>query len=151
MYYSQKDISLFEEFKRAVLCINNNYQKRIQDNKNKLQANCLSQYYASKLPKQESTKNPQTNKKIPKFLSTSRTLSRPIPLRTPTSNILGVDDWLTPLEQQHYMSLGLCLQCKQFSHLARVCPKQILRSCSSLGAHIAQLEPLPDLTELPKK
>ena len=39
LHYSQEDVLSFEGFKRAVLQIDNDYWKRIQDNKKRLQTN----------------------------------------------------------------------------------------------------------------
>ena len=51
--YSQEDISSFEQFKRVVLQIDNDYWKRIQDDKNKLQTNWNLQYPLPKPPRPE--------------------------------------------------------------------------------------------------
>ena len=74
LYYSQKNILFFEGFKRAVLQIDNNYQKRIQNNRNKSRINCFYQYYASKPSRLKPSRTlgvkerTSPNKRMPRFL-----------------------------------------------------------------------------------
>jgi len=144
---------LFEDFKRAVLEIDNDYWKRAQDNRNKFRTSQPSQYHAPKLPRSELTRAPGAEERT----SYTKRISRcpvspgnlpPIPpQRSSISDFLGVDGRLTPVERQRRMSLGLCLCCGQSGHLARACPKQPLRPSNSLGARAAQLELYLSLSE----
>jgi len=108
-------VSSFESFKRAVLQIDNDYWKRIQDNKHKYRTNCFSLHYTFKLPRPDLTRTPGVKERptpIKRLPNSPLFPGAPsvTPLqRGPNSNILGADDRLTPAKQQHHMSLGLCL------------------------------------------
>ena len=102
--YSMEDVSTFEGFKRAVLCIDNDYWKRIQDDKNKPRNNRSLHSHIPKTPRQEPIRNAwpeertNTFEKSLKFPATLGTTSGPSPLRIPTSDVLGADGRLTPVE-----------------------------------------------------
>ena len=132
LHYSQEDISSFEEFKRTVLQIDNNYWKRIQDDKNKSQTTCFFQYHISKLPKSEFIKTSSLKEKTLSFSSPFRASSSLLLQKPPTNNILGANSQLILVEQQCHMNLGLYLYCDQSRHLARLYPRQSMRSSSSL-------------------
>jgi len=126
--YSQEDMSSFKGFKRAVLQIDNDHWKRIQDDKNKSKTNRFPSYHTPKPPRPEWARTPGTEDKP----GPTERLARPPPSlgtssisptqKSPSSNILGADGWLTPVERQCHMNLGLCLHCSQSGHLARTCP-----------------------------
>ena len=83
--YSVENVSSFEGFKRAVLCINNNYWKKVQDDKNKSCTSHSPQYNLPKPLRQEPTRNPWSEEKTtmtersPKFLVSLGTSSRLLP------------------------------------------------------------------------
>ena len=58
LHYSQEDVSSFERFKRAVLRIDNDYWKRIQDDKHKSRTNCLPPHYTIRSPRPDLTRTP---------------------------------------------------------------------------------------------
>jgi len=108
-------MSSFEGFKRAVLQIDNDYWKRIQDNKHKSRMNCFSPHYTFKSPRSDLTRTPGVKERptpierLPNFPSFPGAPSVTPLQRGPNSNILEVDGRFTPAKQQCYMILGLCL------------------------------------------
>ena len=131
-------MSSFKRFKRAVLQINNDYWKKVQNNRNKSRKNNSPQYHTPKLFRSESRtlggeERTSPNKKTSRFLSAIETSSTSFVYRNSISNILGADSQLIPIKQQCHMNLGLCLHCGQSGHLARACSRQLTRPTSSLG------------------
>jgi len=51
--YSQENLSSFEGYKRAVMRINDNYWRQVQDDKNKVNMTCTLQRHLPRLPKTE--------------------------------------------------------------------------------------------------
>ena len=67
-----------------------------------------------------------------------------------TSSILGPDGWLTPIERQCRMNLGLCMCCGQSSYLARSCPKQAYQSSGLIKVCTSYINQSVDSLELSK-
>jgi len=69
LHYSQEDLSSFEGYKRAVMRINDNYWRQVQDDKNKVNMASILQRHLPKLPKTETHRNNPV--KRPKALETA--------------------------------------------------------------------------------
>jgi len=95
--YSQEDVLSFEGFKRAVLCIDNDYWKRIHDDKNKLQTSRSPQYQPQKVLRSEPTRPLETRKRAnytkqaPRYPSSLGNVPPTPPPRPSISNLLEVD------------------------------------------------------------
>jgi len=117
LHYSQEDMLSFEEFKRAVLHIDNNYWKRIQNNKNKLWTSQPLQYQSQKVPRLKPTRplgtgeRANNTKQAPRYSFSLEDTPPTFPLRPSISNLLEIDSQLMLVEYQQCMSLGLCLCC----------------------------------------
>ena len=138
--YSQEDVLSFEGFKRAVLQIDNDYWKRIQDDKKRLQTNQFFQHHLTKPLRTEPSQALGAKERAPRLPSPLRVSFSSLSQRSSISNILEADRRLTPVEWQQQMDLGLCLCCGQSGHLARACPRYSSRPPSSLGACMVQLK-----------
>jgi len=124
--YSKEDLSSFEGYKQAVLRIDNNYWRQVQDKKNKIRMARTLQQHIPRALKADTTSNPsdgrygtmeQTMREKPKPgkpANWPQTIEPP----KPTTSILGLDGKLTVAERTRRMTLGLCLRCGQSRHLA---------------------------------
>ena len=133
--YSQEDLSSFEGYKRAVMRVDDNYWRQVQDDKNKINMACTLQHHLPRFPKPENHRSALTNRPKtlePPPLSQQRAWNSPSPTQStePSSSpgILGPNGHLTAVERNRRLSLGLCLCCGQSGHLARLCPKQASRN-----------------------
>lgn len=155
--FCHEDISTFEGLKRAVLRIDNNYWKRTLEEPNKPRTTHSPQtpmFQMSKIEQKHTT--PPAS--LPNLTSRTTQERARLPLsRTPTpytgtsastsTNKLGPDGQLTPLERQRRMDYGLCMRCGQAGHLARTCPKQNNpRASNILGGQATYIEPESELT-----
>ena len=158
--FSHEDVSTFEGLKRAVMRIDNDFWKRQQEGKHKFQASRAIQGYTPKVSRLIQERPPPalegttlTDKLFwdciwrpltqYSFSCTEQSLSG-------TSSILGPDGWLTSIERQHRISLGLCIRCGQSSHLARSCSKQAYQLSGPIEAHASYVDQLADSLELSK-
>ena len=140
--YSKEDLSSFEGYKRAVLRINNNFWRQIQDEKNKARIARTLQHHLPKLSRAENACfTPGSQLSSPECTPPgqpreSTQPASPTILETPlsSSNILSPDGRLTTEEHVCQMNLGLCLHCGQSGYLARFYPKQAGRGTGLLGA-----------------
>jgi len=142
LHYSREDLSSFEGYKRAVLRINNNFWRQIQDEKNKARIARTLQHHLPKPPRTENahftpdSRPPPPERAPPGRPREDTQLVSSAILENPpsSSNILGPDGRLTIEERTCRMNLGLCLRCSQSGHLARLCPKQAGRGTGPMGA-----------------
>ena len=159
--FSHEDVSSFKGLKRAVMQIDNDFWKRHQEDKNKLQMAHTLPSYAPRTPRLDTSRfsntlegssNPnrwyQEKPRLPPFPPLTACPNLPQPLNT---NILGPDGRLTPIERQRRLALGLCMRCGQFGYLVRSCPRQLHQTPTTVEARAAHLEdPLVE-SEHPKK
>jgi len=117
LHFSREDLSSFKGYKRAVMRIDNNYWRQIQDDKNKVRMARTLQHHLPKNPRTENyqgtpEERPKPSEHIPpnrsKVGNSLGLIQAPEP---PSSNILGPDGCLTTLERNCQMNLGLCLHC----------------------------------------
>ena len=148
LQYNKEDLSSFKGYKRTVLCIDNNYWKQVQDEKNKIRMAHILQQHIPRAPKADTTPNSSDGRygtmegttrekpKLGELANWPQTIEPP----KPTTSILGSDGKLTVAECTRRMTLGLCLCCGQSGHLARVCPRQMGRTLGVATARATNLK-----------
>ena len=150
-------MSTLEGLKRAVIRIDSDYWRRVQDGKNRSHLARPPQDSSLRSNKPDYPKSTTVNR-LPPPERPVRDQPRlypssiPAPMQLFSSPVspLGSDRHLTPTEHQHCMDLGLCLHYSQLGHLARNFPKQATRNLPTTEAHRALIDLLPLFPELPK-
>jgi len=159
LHFSREDLSTFEGLKRAVMRIDSDYWRRVQDGKNKSRQLRSLQDHNSKLPRTEPNKSltpERTNvvkrpaRERAKYSLPEISLPRPPLTPSPSATILGPDGRLTPLECQRHLDMGLCMRCGSTGYLARSCPKQNNRNIPTMEAQGAIVDASIPLLETPK-
>ena len=157
--FSRKDLFTFEGLKRAVIRIDSDYWRCVQDGKNKSQQLRSLQDHNSKLPHTEPNKSltpERTNvverptRERAKYSLPKISPPRPPLTPSPSATILGPDGRLTPLERQRHLDMGLCMCCGLTGHLARSCLKQNNRNIPTMETRGAIVNASIPLLETPK-
>jgi len=144
--YSKEDLSSFEGYKWAVMRIDNNHWKYIQEEKNKAHMACTLQNYLPQTPWIELTRGIADERSIhlewgqkdrsraSRSGGIHQLAEHPVLPRTST---LGPDSRLITIEYTHWITLGLCLCYGQSSYLGQSCPRQFRRSSMVVWAWAA--------------
>ena len=157
--FSRENLSTFKGLKRAVMRIDSDYWRHVQDGKNKSRQFRSLQDHNSKLLCTEPNKflTPKRTNIVERSARERAKYPLPknppprLPLTPPSSmTILGPDGRLTPLERQHCLDLGLCMCCGLTGHLARNCPKQINKNIPTMEARGTIVDASNPLSETPK-
>ena len=140
LHFSREDLSTFEGLKRAVMRIDSDYWRHVQDGKNKTRlARSLQDHIPRPFQAEPSKPQPSERSNTPERPNRDKprapfpSSTPPVPLPLPSS-ILGPDGRLTPLERQHRLDLGLCMRCRLSGYLARNCPRQSTRNRLTMEA-----------------
>ena len=129
-----------------MLHVDNNYWRRIQDEKNKQKLVQTLQNHFSRTTRAESAKlfispdkqihlNPLEKGKERYLTLLSPSNSEPL-----WNSILRPNGWLMAAKWQCQLNLGLCIYCSQTKHLAKTCPKQGSKQQTMLEGQTMQLE-----------
>jgi len=138
------------------LRIDNEYWKRLQEDKNKLQTNRSTQDHLPRPVRPKSSRSLWTESKGVPADRETRAFQPPIispytnHLALPSNSILGADGRLTLAERQRHMNLGLCLRCGQTGHFARACSKQSSRPPGMINARATQINSIESSPETTK-
>ena len=120
LYFSKKDISTFKDLKRAVLKINSDYWRRVNNNRQRYQVAKSTQGHSPKNPKFKALSTSSIPNRILSSTSNSLDYTQISFSFLGTSQlynllqILDPDGKLIPVECQCRMDLGLCLYYSNF-------------------------------------